>query len=547
MSGKIIDVHNVESIAYSHHVTDQVLKHKHENFEIVYYLDGKGLSTVYGETIYNFNYIADSLLIIPPEVYHGEYAKEETKIICNQLSLPIECIGKALFYKKTAKNADIFEKIKSQMIQINSLWFEMYTKKIDHAVKINELILHLSINVFNLITRGKKNRSEYKAEITSVVKDYIRRYALKKINYDILAEEFGYSSDRFRHIFVEGTGMTLYAYQQGLRFDYAKRELLLTDTKILDIAQKCGYSNSIRFCEWFSNMSGMSPRKYRSMNENFEWGVVLNSNDVKRRNRVSVLLDIDSASGDGGVSLALAYVMHKKEYVDLLGATVIGDEADEGREQKNFTAFYKAEGVQIGNGTKEAIDLFKKQLSAAGQRVTMVFTGRLTNLAALLSDKEGRKLVREKVNCILVCIDHLCEEGSAPKKPVAGAARDFNSLKSVFSEKDLPVGILDASAPILINFSEIIEENKHNPFFSMLDGNGISNCNVMDMVSLMYGVFGNGGMFTYHENLDVNVSDDGTIRYAYGGKYAYLKINTPLKLRNQIYAAVLKICNALNG
>ncbi|MGN1053103.1 MAG: helix-turn-helix transcriptional regulator, partial [Candidatus Scatosoma sp.] len=373
MSGKKIDVNNVESITYSHHSTDQVLKHKHENFEIVYYLDGKGLSTVYGETIYNFNYIADSLLIIPPEVYHGEYAKEETQIICNQLSLPIEYSEKALFYKKTAKNADIFDKIKSQMIEINRLWFDMYTKKTDHAAKINELILHLSINVFNLITKGKKNRGEYKAEITSVVKDYIRRYAFNKINYDILAEEFGYSSDRFRHIFVEETGMTLYAYQQGLRFDYAKRKLLLSDTKILDIAQKCGYSNSIRFCEWFSNMAGMSPRKYRSMNDNFEWGVVLNSNDVKRRNRISVLLDIDSASGDSGVSLALAYVMHKKEYVELFGATVIGNGEETGKEQNGFASFYKSEGVSVGTGTKEATDLLKEKLLAADRQVTMVF------------------------------------------------------------------------------------------------------------------------------------------------------------------------------
>ena len=90
MSGKKIDAYNVESISYSHNSNDQVLKHKHDNFEIIYYFDGKGLSTVYGETVFNFRYNADSILIVPPNLVHEEYAIEETRIVCNLIDIPIK-------------------------------------------------------------------------------------------------------------------------------------------------------------------------------------------------------------------------------------------------------------------------------------------------------------------------------------------------------------------------------------------------------------------------------------------------------------------------
>ncbi|MBQ8885249.1 MAG: AraC family transcriptional regulator [Clostridia bacterium] len=531
MSGKKIDAYNVESINYSHNSTDQVLKHKHENFEIVYYLEGKGLSTVYGETIYNFNYNADSLLIIPPNLYHGEYAKEKTKIVCNQLDLPMEHTEKALFYKKTAKNAPIFAKIKGYMLEINALWFEMHSKKADNAAKINELLLHLSISVFNLISKDKKSKKEYDAEFSGVVKDYIKRYAFKKINYTILAEEFGYSYDRFRHIFIEETGMTLYAYQQGLRFDYAKKMLLLSDMKIHDIALRCGYANSIRFCEWFSNMAGMSPRKYRSMNDNFEWGVILNANDVKRRNKVPVILDVDTDGASAGLSLALAHVMHKRGYIELLCAGLTHAEPTALDNFRNAAFFYGNEQLEVGGGRKECVELFKQKLALCEDFVTMVFTGGLTDLVELLKDETGRRLVLEKVSLIIV------------PAIVVEAERETEALKISLAE--LPIAVLDSSAPITIDSSDVIDENRRNPFFAMLKAEE-NDCNVMDMVALMYAVFGHGGMFTLYENRAFSLSGEKLL-VSDGGKGSFLKINTRPELRNQIYAVMLKICNAIKG
>ena len=102
MSGKRIDAYNVDSISYSHNSSDQVLKHKHENFEIIYYFDGKGLSTVYGETVFNFRYNADSILIVPPNLVHEEYAIEETRIVCNQIDIPTKNVNKPLFFKNSS-------------------------------------------------------------------------------------------------------------------------------------------------------------------------------------------------------------------------------------------------------------------------------------------------------------------------------------------------------------------------------------------------------------------------------------------------------------
>lgn len=114
----------------------------------------------------------------------------------------------------------------------------------------------------------------------TAVKSYIRKHFAVKIDFSILAESFGYSYDRFRHIFYEYTGMTLYAFQQGLRFNYAKQQLAVSDMKIAEIAAKTGLGSSVRFCEWFGKMAGVSPLKYRDMNKRLKWGVVLNLSDI---------------------------------------------------------------------------------------------------------------------------------------------------------------------------------------------------------------------------------------------------------------------------
>ena len=49
------------------------------------------------------------------------------------------------------------------------------------------------------------------------------------------------------------------------KLEEAKRQLLDTDKKIVDIAKELGYSNTQNFIRFFSKYVGMTPGKYRRL------------------------------------------------------------------------------------------------------------------------------------------------------------------------------------------------------------------------------------------------------------------------------------------
>jgi len=52
-------------------------------------------------------------------------------------------------------------------------------------------------------------------------------------------------------------------YVNGVRLDYAKRQLEMGDRSILDIALDCGMENLSHFYVQFRALTGTTPRKYR--------------------------------------------------------------------------------------------------------------------------------------------------------------------------------------------------------------------------------------------------------------------------------------------
>jgi len=503
-----VDGYHVDAISYSHKQGDYVLRHKHANYEIVYYIAGKGLTTVYGEKVFNFKYSSDSIILIPPEVYHDEYANEPTEIICNQLNLSTEPKD-ALFFKKTAHTAAVFDKIKALMSEIGRLWFEMQEEGKDASKEIYGLLGRLELAVFKLTSSGKKGRSEYIVGVVETVKQYINNYYLNRIDYKILAEELGYSYERFRHIFVENTGMTLHVYQQGFRLDYAKRKLISSDEKIYRLANKCGFSNSIRFCEWFKNMVGMSPQQFREHNRTYRWGVITNYG-ADRETKIPLIVDVDFSSGMRAALLAVAFLFEKEKSVDLLCLTT----ASEG-ERELITAFAGAFGSTVPIGGAE---LLRECLLSRASRVNLLFTGRLTALAGLIRS-EGEQWISDKAERIFLSGD--CgEEG-----------------REVY-ETNLPLVYFDRTKPVTLGLSSLRPDGLLAETFQKF---GISEYVGTDLPLASYAVLGGGGMFSFEHKGRCTVSDGGETEFIAGaGVHCLIKPSATEKLTEQLQQLLLK-------
>ena len=99
-------------------------------------------------------------------------------------------------------------------------------------------------------------------------KNYLKKNFRESLSLDQVAEEVGLSSAYLSRIFKKEENKTFTAYVQYLRLDEARKLLIDSDMKIIDIAMSCGFENVCYFNELFKKTQGCTPRNYRK-NHNF--------------------------------------------------------------------------------------------------------------------------------------------------------------------------------------------------------------------------------------------------------------------------------------
>ena len=93
--------------------------------------------------------------------------------------------------------------------------------------------------------------------------DYVNQHYGEDLAREDVAAKVYMSGAHFSRCFKIVTGSTYKDYLTELRMQKAI-ELLKTNTKISDIAQKVGYTNSNRFNVNFRSYTSYSPSEYRS-------------------------------------------------------------------------------------------------------------------------------------------------------------------------------------------------------------------------------------------------------------------------------------------
>jgi AraC-like DNA-binding protein len=95
------------------------------------------------------------------------------------------------------------------------------------------------------------------------VKEYLKDNYKGKVDFKILAGTFGYSYDRFRHIFRETAGTTLNKYLLDYRFEESKKLLIESDFYVKQIAAVTGFNSSVYFNNFFKGRYHVTPHCYR--------------------------------------------------------------------------------------------------------------------------------------------------------------------------------------------------------------------------------------------------------------------------------------------
>lgn len=98
-----------------------------------------------------------------------------------------------------------------------------------------------------------------------ILADYLNTYFYNADITDInrLCERFFLTDRTLRRAFNREYGMTISAYVENIRLEYARSLLIETPKPVHQVAIHCGFNSSNYFCRLFSRKYGCSPNTYR--------------------------------------------------------------------------------------------------------------------------------------------------------------------------------------------------------------------------------------------------------------------------------------------
>lgn len=79
-----------------------------------------------------------------------------------------------------------------------------------------------------------------------------------------LAARAGVSPTKLKLVYRRVYGAPLFSHIRKEKMRWAARKLALSNTRVIDIAEACGYDNASKFSAAFRAVMGCSPREYQS-------------------------------------------------------------------------------------------------------------------------------------------------------------------------------------------------------------------------------------------------------------------------------------------
>jgi AraC-like DNA-binding protein len=241
-------INQLEFIYFFNHKSDsQVLSHRHQCYELVYYINGAGTTNIDGA---EYNYSNNTFSLIRPYTYHNEIHHNATELICIGFSF----------------TENDFIKVDNGVYHDHSFILLQLVKKMKHEMLTKRLHYNLKLDLLmsEFLIEYERTRSvSLPSDFFPYIENFIHENFNQNINLPALAKLSGYSYDHFRHMFKTRTGMSPMNYIINKRIDYAKTLIHATQLTMSTISQECGFSNSSQFSSIFNKVTGCTPSEFK--------------------------------------------------------------------------------------------------------------------------------------------------------------------------------------------------------------------------------------------------------------------------------------------
>ena len=98
------------------------------------------------------------------------------------------------------------------------------------------------------------------------IKRYVMDNLTERLSIKEIADEVHLAPQYVCTLFKKNMGMTIVEYIDRERIDLAKRLMLISDSRLYEIAEQCGFSDYNYFSSIFKKFAGISAREYRKSN-----------------------------------------------------------------------------------------------------------------------------------------------------------------------------------------------------------------------------------------------------------------------------------------
>ena len=209
--------------------TYNVSRHQHDYWEIIYYS-------------------RNQIVIIPPHTLHANSSESGFRNIYLTIANWAPSFKKALLVSDNPQK-DIYN--------VLNLCYRYFNTETRNQANIILSFTELVINILTAFA-GTNNCSRQVEIIASAI---VENFSDPTFSLDDVYKTFALSKDYIRRQFIKEKGISPLQFLNNTRIAFAQK-LLLSNYKIYEIAEMCGFSDQLYFSRVFKKITGISPKEY---------------------------------------------------------------------------------------------------------------------------------------------------------------------------------------------------------------------------------------------------------------------------------------------
>jgi AraC-like DNA-binding protein len=249
--------------------------HFHSALELVYVRNGVMEATLNGKF---YSVQGDELLLVPSYVVHRYLTpvKSDTVVMIIPLSY-IPAFQKILSGKNFSLCHISDKSLNKEVARCMLRCCELQQKVPDSMATRGYIHVILALLTENIPLEDMSTKDD-DALVRNIL-SYLNNNYKNSLSLKSIADEFGYSTSRFSHIFNKHVGCSISEYVNALRCRQVAGMLLDGEESIIQAAMSAGFNSMRTFYRAFMHVFGVSPSKYVD---------VLKENDALKHSRAGL-------------------------------------------------------------------------------------------------------------------------------------------------------------------------------------------------------------------------------------------------------------------